>query len=364
MFVRHWKTHMMLRTYGMSLLLAVVGFLPLAGVHAQTGAPVIRSFSVDQVPELVPGTELIFRVSGNAGATLQVDIDGVASPLGLAETSAGMYAGAYTISIRDKIAYDSRVLATLKLDGRQTTASLGQNLLTDAAYAKASAALQLQPQISRIETRNTGALTGGHEISFIVNGTPGGSAMVSLDGGKSTIALVEERSGSLIGSGRYSGRYTVKTRDQFSDATQAQFSLALADKTTRAAKPLANGSLVPVAQVEPARCDGCGVVQLVKAVKVKAKPNYLGAIAGGVAGAALGNQVGKGDGRTVATVLGAVGGAVAGREIEKQVRADTRYDVTVKLDNGTTRMISYEADPGVAVGAKVRFDGDLLRTRD
>jgi len=351
---------MMLRNYSMTLLLAVLGFLPLAGAQAQTGTPVIRSFSVDQVPELVPGTELIFRVNGNAGGTLQIDIDGVASPLGLAETSAGLYAGAYTISIRDKIAYNGRVVATLRLDGRQTTAALGQTLLTEAAYAKASAAVQVQPQISRIETRNTGAFSGGHEISFIVNGTPGGSAMVSLDGGKSTIPLAEERSGS----GRYSGRYTVKTRDQFSDATPAQFSLALADKTTRAAKPLASGALVPVAQVEPPRCDGCGVVQLVKTVKVKGKPNYLGAIAGGVAGAALGNQVGKGDGRSVATVLGAVGGAVAGREIEKQVRSDTRYDVTVKLDNGTTRMISYEADPGIAVGAKVRFDGDLLRTRD
>lgn len=352
---------MLLRTCWMALLLAVTGFVPWVGAQAQTGAPVIRSFTVDQVPELVPGTELVFRVSGSAGGSLQLDIDGVASPLGLSETSAGMYAGAYTISIRDKMGHDSRVTATLRRDGRQTMATLGQSLLTDAAQAKAlAAAAPALPRISRIETRNTGALTGGHEISFVVTGTPGGSAQVSLDGGASTIALPEER------GGRYSGRYTIKTRDQFSDTTQAEFALAIGDRTARAAKSLASGAVVPVAQVEspPAPCDACGVVVSVQRVKVKGKPNYLGAIAGGVAGAALGNQVGKGDGRSVATVLGAVGGAVAGREIEKQVRSDVRYDVTVKLDNGGTRIASHASDPGLAVGTKVRFDGALLRIRD
>lgn len=349
----------MLRTTWRILLLALFGLLALGAVaQAQTGGPAIRSFTVDQVPELAPGTELVFRVIGSAGGRLQLDIDGVANPLGLAETSAGTYAGAYTISIRDKITPTSRVLATLRLDTRQTSVALGQTLLTEAAHAKATAVPPVQPQISRIETRNTGALSGGHEISFIVNGTPGGSATVSLDGGKSTVALAEER------GGRYSGRYTIKSRDQLTDGTQALFTLALADKTTRAAKPLASGAVVPVALIEPPRCEGCGVVVSVNQVKVKGKPNYLGAIAGGVAGAALGNQIGKGDGKTAATVLGAVGGAVAGREIEKRVRSNIRYDVAVKLDNGSTRNVSYEADPGLAVGAKVQFDGDTLRVRE
>ncbi len=353
---------MMSRTYWMAFLLALIGLAPWMGVQAQTGTPVIRSFTVDQVPELVPGTELIFRVGGTAGGSLQLDIDGVASPLGLTETSAGMYAGAYTISIRDKVRHDSRVLATLRFDGRQATVALGQTLLTAEAHARASAPVPAPVQISRLETRNTGALTGGHVISFFVDATPGGLAMVSLDGGKSTIPLTEER------TGRYSGRYTVKTRDHFSDNTQAQFSLILGDKTLRAAKPLGSGAVTPVAQAAPVEpppaCEGCGVVVSVDAVKVKGTPNYVGAIAGGVAGAALGNQIGKGDGRTLATVLGAVGGAVAGREVEKQVRADTRYDLTVKLDNGTTRVVSYDTNPGLAVGTKVRFDGDLLRVRD
>jgi outer membrane lipoprotein SlyB len=59
-----------------------------------------------------------------------------------------------------------------------------------------------------------------------------------------------------------------------------------------------------------------------------------------------------------------VGGAVAGREIEKRVRTDVRYDVTVKLDDGSHRSISYETDPALAVGTKVRFDGAVLLVRD
>ena len=350
----------MFRNFCTTLALVLTSFLPLSGAQAQSAAPVIRSFAVDQVAELAPGTELIFRLNASPGGNLQLDIDGVANPLGLSETSTGSYAGAYTISIRDKIRPDSRVLATLRLDGRQTIATLGQTLLTEMAHTKAMAAAHPQPQLSRIETRNTGALTGGNELSFFVNGTAGGSAQVSLDGGKTMIPLAEER------VGRYSGRYTIKTRDQFNDATPALFSLTIADKTTRATKPLSSGATVPVVLAEPVSvaCTGCGVVESIQKVKVKGKPNYVGAIAGGVAGAALGNQVGKGDGRTLATVLGVVGGSLAGREIEKQVRSDTRYDVVVRLDDGSRRSISYPTDPGVAVGAKVRFDGDLLRTRE
>lgn len=345
---------MMIRPNWMALLLAITTFFPLTLAQAQTGVPVIRSFSVDQVPQLTPGTELIFRASGSAGGELQLAIDGVASQLGLVETSSGNYEGAYTISIRDKFTPDSKVKATLRLGTRQTTTTLGQTLLTDDAHAKVMAAMHPNPQISRFETRNTGALSGGHELAFVVSGTAGAKAQVSLDGGKSQIALTEEK------GGRYVGAYTVKTRDRFTDATQVQATLAIADKTARAVKDLAAGSIMPAALAQPVACEGCGVVQAVNKIKVKGKPNYLGAIAGGVAGAALGNQVGKGDGNTAATVLGAVGGAVAGREIEKNVRSGTYYDVVVKLGDGSSRTVRYETDPGFKVGGKVKLSGESL----
>ncbi len=337
--------------------LALAGFIPAAGVLAQTGTPVIRSLLVEQVPQLSPGTELIFRAVGTAGGQLLLDIDGLTHQIGLSEISQGNYAGAYTISIRDKIAFDAKVKATLKVGSQQVSASLGQHLLTDAEHGRLlAAAAPLAPQISRIETRNTGGFTGGHELSFIVNATPGGSVSVTLDAGVSSFALAEES------GGRYTGRYTVKSRDQFSATTPAVVTLVLADKTVRVAKNLLPGASAPIEVTAPA-CDGCGVVASVNKVKVKGKTNYIGAIAGGVAGAALGNQVGKGSGNTAATVLGAVGGAVAGREIEKNVKSGSRFDVVVRLDNGTSRTMSYDNDPGVSAGAKVQFVGDVLQTR-
>ena len=99
-------------------------------------------------------------------------------------------------------------------------------------------------------------------------------------------------------------------------------------------------------------------------VKLKGKPNYVGAIADGVAGAALGNQVGKGDGNTAATVIGAVGGAVAGREIEKRVRTTTVYDVVVKMDDASTRTVRFEAQPAFQAGSKVKVTGDTLVASD
>jgi len=350
------------RRFAGTICLVLAGFVPAAGALAQTGAPVIRSLSVEQVPQLSPGTELIFRAFGTVGGQLVLDIDGLTSQIGLTETSQGNYAGAYTISIRDKIPFDAKVKATLKVGSQQVSAQLGQHLLTDVEHGRQlAAAAPPAPQISRIETRNTGGFTGGHELSFIVNATPGGSMQVTLDAGVSSFALAEES------SGRYTGRYTVKSRDQFSATTPAVVTLTLADKTVRVAKNLAPGATAPTAiaptVVAAPACEGCGVVASVNKVKVKGKPNYIGAIGGGVAGAALGNQVGKGDGKSLATILGAVGGAVAGREIEKNVKSGYRFDVVVRLDNGTSRTMSYDNDPGVAVGAKVQFVGDVLQTR-
>ncbi len=347
------------RSWG--ILLACLGLAHAGSAFAQSSAssanPTIRSFTVDQVQRIDPGTELVFRAQGTARGTLTLVLDGVANPIGLPETRSGTYEGAYTVSIRDKIRYDSKALATLRVGERQTTAALGQSLLTAQAHAAVVASATPAPEIQRIETRNTGALSGGHELSFVVNGTAGGRASVSLDGGKTSIPLMEEK------AGQYAGSYTVKTRDQFSDSTPVSVSLVLGAKHTSAVKPLAVGAVTVSAAAAPigtAVCEACGVVTAVNKVKVKGKPNYIGAIAGGVAGAALGSQVGKGSGQKAATVVGALGGAVAGREIEKQVRAGTYFDVVVRLDNAAARTVRFETDPGFKVGSKVKLSGETL----
>jgi predicted lipid-binding transport protein (Tim44 family) len=111
----------------------------------------------------------------------------------------------------------------------------------------------------------------------------------------------------------------------------------------RAAAPVAPPAPPPV-------CENCGTVS-----------NVVGAAVGAVAGGLLGNQIGGGSGKKIATVAGAVGGGLAGHEIEKRRNTSTYWEVTVQMDNGTTRTVQYPQAPGVTVGQKVKvIDGRLV----
>lgn len=108
-------------------------------------------------------------------------------------------------------------------------------------------------------------------------------------------------------------------------------------------------------------CPECGRVVKVNVVEVKGEGSGLGAIAGGVAGAVIGNQVGDGSGRRIATVAGAAGGAYAGHQAEKYYKSGKRYDVIVRMQDGTNRTISYDKEPGFRAGDNVRVvDGKLV----
>lgn len=76
----------------------------------------------------------------------------------------------------------------------------------------------------------------------------------------------------------------------------------------------------------------------------------------------LGHQIGAGRGNTVATIVGAAGGAYAGNQVEKNVRKVAQYEVLVRMDDGSTRAIHYDVEPGYRTGDRVRFiDGRLSR---
>lgn len=106
-------------------------------------------------------------------------------------------------------------------------------------------------------------------------------------------------------------------------------------------------------------CASCGVVESVNAVQQKGQGSGVGVVAGGLAGGLLGNQIGGGKGKTAMTVLGAIGGGFAGNEVEKRVRSETVYDITVRMDDGSTR--SFRRAETVSVGSAVVIDGDTLR---
>ncbi|MBV7536495.1 glycine zipper 2TM domain-containing protein [Duganella sp. sic0402] len=89
----------------------------------------------------------------------------------------------------------------------------------------------------------------------------------------------------------------------------------------------------------------------------------VGAVTGGLIGGLLGNQVGSGSGRAAATVAGAVGGAVVGNNVESNRNAGKEeYQISVRMDNGDTRIIQQDSVYDLRVGNRVRLiDGRLYR---
>jgi outer membrane lipoprotein SlyB len=101
-------------------------------------------------------------------------------------------------------------------------------------------------------------------------------------------------------------------------------------------------------------CANCGVVISIVPVEVKGGGSGLGMVAGGVTGALVGTQIGRGNGNAVATIAGAAGGAFAGNEIEKNMNKVVRYQVWVRMHDGTSRTSYQSSAPAFAVGDKVK----------
>ncbi|HEX2567303.1 MAG TPA: glycine zipper 2TM domain-containing protein [Burkholderiales bacterium] len=122
---------------------------------------------------------------------------------------------------------------------------------------------------------------------------------------------------------------------------------------------VASAAPAHTAQAKP-HCANCGVVQDVKEVELKGEGSGLGAVAGGVVGAVVGNQFGHGTGNTVMTVAGAAGGALAGNEIEKRAKTHKRYDVAVKMADGSMKTVSFEQQPTWRAGDHVKLENGTL----
>ena len=132
------------------------------------------------------------------------------------------------------------------------------------------------------------------------------------------------------------------------------------------AQAKAHTAPVQVANTTPARarnrCTECGVVESVREIETKGEGSGLGAVGGAVVGGVLGNQVGGGRGQDVMTVVGAVGGAMAGNEVEKRVKSTKSYSITVRLDDGSSRVISQASAPTWRAGDKVRVINGVIQS--
>lgn len=136
---------------------------------------------------------------------------------------------------------------------------------------------------------------------------------------------------------------------------------------TSAAKPAAakpQTAPVHMANNAPARvkCAECGVIESTREINRGGEGSGLGAVGGAVVGGLLGNQVGGGRGNQVATVVGAVGGAVAGNQIEKSVKSSKSYEITVRFEDGSSRVITEANPPAWRTGDHVKVVDGVIRS--
>jgi outer membrane lipoprotein SlyB len=119
--------------------------------------------------------------------------------------------------------------------------------------------------------------------------------------------------------------------------------------------------VAPVA-VAAARCAECGFVQSIREIETKGEGSGIGVVGGAVAGGVVGNQFGHGNGNKIMTVVGAVGGAVAGNEIEKRVRSTKSYEITVRMEDGSNRVVHQATAPTWREGDKVKLVNGALQS--
>lgn len=113
-------------------------------------------------------------------------------------------------------------------------------------------------------------------------------------------------------------------------------------------------------QSKAKKCTNCGNVEQIRAVEQSDWKKYAAPAAGAVVGGVIGNQFGGGSGKTLLTIAGAVGGGLAGHKVESKTR-DKIYEVIVKMDDGSHRTITYQSQPPVREGDRVRLrDGQLV----
>ena len=126
--------------------------------------------------------------------------------------------------------------------------------------------------------------------------------------------------------------------------------------TERKTHVAAEKTIVPPRVSTPAKtaCADCGVIESTREVQAQGEGSGLGAAGGAIVGGLLGHQVGGGRGQELATVVGAVGGAVGGNQIEKSMKSSKSYEIVVRFEDGSSRVIQQAAAPAWRTGDRVR----------
>jgi outer membrane lipoprotein SlyB len=138
---------------------------------------------------------------------------------------------------------------------------------------------------------------------------------------------------------------------------------AAAPKEAKRATPVQKAQAKPVHVASNSKpiCGNCGVIESMHTIETNGEGSGVGAVGGAMVGGLLGNQVGGGNGKKAMTVVGAVGGALAGNHIEKRVKSATTYEVLVRMENGSSRVVNESTQPTWRNGDRVKIVDGVIR---
>lgn len=235
------------------------------------------------------------------------------------------------------------------------------------AQTRATEPLGSPVRVEGVDVEPVERLEPGAVLRFTVFGTAGASAALQIAGARRPLDLRE------IHPGIYEGEYVVGAQDRVEPDGRVKATLrrdglvawALLEEPLvqsgsaplATPRPSAHPDPTPPAEVflarpletpilRPAACANCAVVESVRRVEPEASRGLAGALAGGLAGAVIAGRAGNAPERHLAQVAAVLGGAWLGREIElRSTRAVVRYDLWLRLPDGSTQIRSYASPP-------------------
>jgi outer membrane lipoprotein SlyB len=123
-------------------------------------------------------------------------------------------------------------------------------------------------------------------------------------------------------------------------------------------------ALAQVAPPSPAACDSCGVVMSIRTATEDSEWTPLGVVSPGTSLTSPGGSETRSafsfgpDGSRGLVVIGAAGGALYAKRPNGYQRP--RWDVTLKMDRGDTRVLTQRYEPLLREGDRVRVMGTQL----
>jgi outer membrane lipoprotein SlyB len=117
----------------------------------------------------------------------------------------------------------------------------------------------------------------------------------------------------------------------------------------------ASSSVYTYGQAQQEQIVRYGTVVSVRPVVIQSdRSSGVGALGGAALGGVAGSAIGGGRGQILTTIGGALLGGLAGNAVENQANKTQGLEITVRLDNGETRVIAQANDVPLSSGQRVQ----------